>query len=631
LGYFIWLSNPKSQKNDALYPELFSKGNNLAIENSKDYAIAMYKDGIFVSSFNDYPFSVFLKAENVSHKDAFEINKDGKSEWWQKAGPGKWVVIARTSNLFIEAITLFSYIFCVILILGSFIWVIMQVFGLKLNKKELKKLWYLSIRNQIQGTILFISAVSFVIIGFATIVFFYNRYQSTNREKLSRVMRILDKEVKLDMKNHHFNFNTATDSSGQFQVGLETTLQKISEIHGVDVNIYDASGTLKFSSFSLPYQKGILSNKINPIAFHHLHRLNESQFFQEEKIGTLQFISHYIPVIDENGAALAYLNIPYFTSETVLRQEISNFLITIINLNAFIFLLAGIIALFITNRIAQSFSFIAKKMQEVDLGMHNEPIVWERNDEIGALVKQYNKMVAKLEEGAATLAKTEREGAWREMAKQVAHEIKNPLTPMKLSMQFLEKAINQHAPNVEALAINVSKTLIQQIDHLSNIANAFSQFANIGDPQKEVFALHPVLTNVVNLLQISNNIVIPAHLIENNDNIWADKTQINRLFTNLIINALQSVPEDRAPEIRIRQYIIGTDLVTAIIDNGNGIPAEISSNIFTPNFTTKSSGTGLGLAMCKRIVEQSQGEIWFETQVEAGTTFFVRLPLQVMA
>jgi nitrogen fixation/metabolism regulation signal transduction histidine kinase len=266
-------------------------------------------------------------------------------------------------------------------------------------------------------------------------------------------------------------------------------------------------------------------------------------------------------------------------------------------------------------------------MQQVNLDMHNEPIVWDRNDEIGALVKQYNKMVSKLEEGAAILAKTEREGAWREMAKQVAHEIKNPLTPMKLSMQFLQKAIDQKAPNVEELASNVSKTLIQQMDHLSNIANAFSQFAHIGEPQKESFLLHEVIQNVVDLHQLNNEVQMHCHLIKEHDFIYADKTQINRLFTNLIINALQSIPEDKTPEIRIRQYVVNNDLVTAIIDNGTGIPDEVRSNIFTPNFTTKTSGTGLGLAMCKRIVEQSQGEIWYESEFGFGTTFFIRLPL----
>lgn len=626
LGYLIFIANPKTEKRDALYPELFSKGNNQSIENAVDYAVAMYREGKLVNSFNDYPFPVSLKSSDFPTSDQVEIKKDGVSEWWDHAGPGKWVVIARDTNVTFELITLFSYIFCVLLLIGSVIWILMHLFSIRLNKNDLKKIWQLSIRNQIQGSILLISTISFVIIGFASIWFFVNRFESTNREKLSRVIRILDKEIRKNIGDRK-GFNTVElDSSVNVLNTLESALTKISEIHGVDVNIYDISGELKYSSLSLPYNKGILSSRMNPIAFHHLLRLNESQFFQEEKIGELKYISHYIPVINDDGVSIAFLNIPYFTSETALRQEISNFLITIINLNAFVFLLAGIISLFITNRIASSFSLIAQKMQQVNLDMHNEPIVWERRDEIGALVKQYNKMVAKLEEGAAVLAKTEREGAWREMAKQVAHEIKNPLTPMKLSMQFLQKAIDQKAPNVEELAYDVSKTLIQQVDHLSNIANAFSQFAHIGEPQKESFLLHEVIQNVVDLHQMNNEVQMHCHLLKEYDFIYADKTQINRLFTNLIINALQSIPENKAPEIRIRQYVVNNDVVTAIVDNGTGIPNEVKANIFTPNFTTKTSGTGLGLAMCKRIVEQSQGEIWYESEFGLGTTFFIRLP-----
>jgi len=366
---------------------------------------------------------------------------------------------------------------------------------------------------------------------------------------------------------------------------------------------------------------------MNPLAFYHLHKKREIQFFQKEKIGNLNYISSYIPINSMKGDSYGYLNIPFFTSQNLLRQEISNFLITIINLNAFIFLLAGIVSLFITNRIANSFSIITEKMQKVNLGKVNEPIKWNRNDEIGALVIEYNKMMAKLEESAAILAKTEREGAWKEMARQVAHEIKNPLTPMKLSMQYLQKSIDNDSPNIIPLAKNVSETLIQQIDHLSNIANAFSQFANIGEAKKELFDINEVLKNVSMLHELNESLEIKKILIDTPSMVKADKTQINRLFTNLLLNAIQSIPEHRLPQISIKQEIKSEKIIIAVSDNGLGISEEVKYNIFAPNFTTKTSGTGLGLAMCKRIVEQSDGEIWFETELGVGTTFFVELPL----
>jgi two-component system nitrogen regulation sensor histidine kinase NtrY len=301
--------------------------------------------------------------------------------------------------------------------------------------------------------------------------------------------------------------------------------------------------------------------------------------------------------------------------------------VAIINLNAFIFLIAGIVAFFITNRITRSFSFISNKMKEVNLGKENAAIRWKRNDEIGELVKEYNKMVAKLNSSAAALAKSEREGAWREMARQVAHEIKNPLTPMKLSLQYLQKAIDNNTGNVNALSRSVATTLVEQIDHLSQIAGQFSQFANIGNPKNEIFDLNESLKMTIQLHSLEENTALEWHPVTDSVLVNADKTHINRLFTNLIQNAMQAVPEDRNAHIQIDETLQDHHILITIRDNGNGIPEDVRSKIFTPNFTTKTSGTGLGLAMCKGIVEQSKGDIWFETKEGIGTMFYVKLPV----
>jgi two-component system, NtrC family, nitrogen regulation sensor histidine kinase NtrY len=406
---------------------------------------------------------------------------------------------------------------------------------------------------------------------------------------------------------------------------LEKLIEKISDIHAVDVNLYDLDGDLKVSSLPLPYNKGIISTKMDPVAYYHLNRKKEVQYFKEEKIGKLNFVSNYVPVIDATGREYAYLNIPYFTSESKLQEEIANFLVTIINLNAFIFLIAGIVALFITNRITRSFSFISDKMKAVNLGKLNEAIDWKRDDEIGELVKEYNKMVGKLDESAVALAKSEREGAWREMARQVAHEIKNPLTPMKLSLQYLQKSILDNSDNVKELTANVAQTLVEQIDHLNHIAGEFSQFANIENPYNEIFDLHEVLKTVIQLHSIDDRLKLNWNPVSRTVMINADRTHINRLFTNLLQNAMQAVPDERTVHINIDEELTNEKVLIRIKDNGNGIPEEMHSKIFTPNFTTKTSG--LGLAMSKGIVEQAKGNIWFETQMGEGTTFFVELPL----
>ncbi len=628
LGYVFVLANPKKYKTDALNLELFSKGNNNAIENSPVYAFAVYNNLQLVSSHNDYAFATRLTPEQVPKDEFVSFKKKGYDELWFKAGPQKVVIIAKENNFLIESITLFSYLFCAFLLVTGIFWLLNISIRARFNRQRFQNYWQLSIRNQIHGTVIFVSVLSFIVIGIATILFFINRYENSNREKLSRVIHVMENEVRISLSELSIFDDVIKVYDAAYREKLEKTIDKISEIHAVDVNLYDLDGNLKVSSLPLPYNKGIISTKMDPMAYYHLNKRKEVQYFKEEKIGKLNFISNYVPVIDETGREYAYLNIPYFTSESKLQEEIANFLVTIINLNAFIFLIAGIVALFITNRITRSFSFISDKMKAVNLGQLNEAIDWKRDDEIGELVKEYNKMVAKLDESAIALAKSEREGAWREMARQVAHEIKNPLTPMKLSLQYLQKSISSNSKNVKELTANVAQTLVEQIDHLNHIAGEFSQFANIGNPYNETFDLNETIKMVIQLHSIDERVQLSWEPMPQPVRVYADRTHINRLFTNLIQNAIQAVPEGRIVEIRMEEELTDDDkILIKLTDNGMGIAEEMRSKIFTPNFTTKTSGTGLGLAMSKGIVEQAKGDIWFETTAGKGTTFFVQLPL----
>jgi nitrogen fixation/metabolism regulation signal transduction histidine kinase len=212
------------------------------------------------------------------------------------------------------------------------------------------------------------------------------------------------------------------------------------------------------------------------------------------------------------------------------------------------------------------------------------------------------------------------------MARQVAHEIKNPLTPMKLSIQYLQKAIDNNSQNVKEMASSVAKTLVEQIDHLSKIASDFSQFANIGNPKKEVFDLHEMLYSLTSLYETTENLLFKWVPVHQKIMVYADKTQLNRLFTNLLQNALEACHGPKRV-ISVSEEIKEESIIVKVTDNGEGIPQEMRSKIFTPNFTTKSSGTGLGLAMSKTIVEQAKGTIWFETVEGGGTTFYVEIPI----
>jgi two-component system nitrogen regulation sensor histidine kinase NtrY len=627
LGFVFILTRPKNYKSDALYPELFSKGTANSIESSSQYSFAVYNKNHLSNSYNNYPFPTVISNFSLSNNEFMTRRNNSYDELWYNAGDEKIIVIAKRDNFLMESITLFAYLFFSFLIITALFNLLNVLIKGKFNIAKTRSLLQFTIRNQVHGTIILISLFSFIVIAVATILFFINRYHSNNRERLSRTIHIMENEVRNALDTFSFYNDKLKVYDFLPNEKLEYTINKLAEIHAADLNLYDASGNLKVSSLPLPYNTGMVSTKMDPVAFYHLTKLKDVQYFQEQKIGELQYLSNYVPVRDETGKEYAYLNIPYFESQSRLEDEISNFLVTIINLNAFIFLMAGIIALFITNRITRSFFIITNKMKEINIGKVNEEITWNRKDEIGELVDEYNKMVRKLDVSAAMLARSEREGAWREMARQVAHEIKNPLTPMKLNLQYLQMAIDTNSPNVKDISIYVSKILVEQIDHLSQIATDFAQFANIGRTKNQVFNLNDSINHVSSLYSANDKLHIVLSPHKKNIMIKADRTQINRLLTNLIQNAIQSVPENREAEIEIGTKEEDAKVIISVKDNGTGIPEHMRSRIFTPNFTTKTSGTGLGLAMCKGIVEKLEGRIWFETKENAYTIFFVELPL----
>jgi len=529
MGSFFIVSNLKNFSRDALFPELFRQSKGTDPENSPIYSNAVYIKNRLVSPPGNYPFATWLNDEEIP-KEEYRLKTNGDyDELWYRASKEKVVVIARKRETTIETITLFSYIFCSFLFLVALLQFLSLIVRTGTNWQGFRKLFQINIRSQVHSTIIFISVFSFLVIGAATISFFISRNRQSNNDKLSRTMKIMVNEMEKKMSDHNTFDDVVKIYDSVSNNGLQKLVDEVSDIHGVDVNVYDLDGNLQVSSEANVYTKGVLSKKMEPRAYFHLSRLRQVQHVQEEKVGNFSFLSIYSPVRNELGEVEAFVNIPYFTSKPELRQEISNFLVTIINLNAFIFLIAGLIALIITNRITNSFSLISDKMKEVNLGKQNEAIAWNRNDEIGELVQEYNKMVAKLGESASALAKSEREGAWREMARQVAHEIKNPLTPMKLSIQYLQKAINNNQENVKELSASVANTLVEQIDHLSKIAADFSQFANIGNVRAELFDLHDVISSLRDLYLSNQQVEFIWYPILEKAMVNADKTQMNRL------------------------------------------------------------------------------------------------------
>jgi nitrogen fixation/metabolism regulation signal transduction histidine kinase len=388
------------------------------------------------------------------------------------------------------------------------------------------------------------------------------------------------------------------------------------------------NGELLASSRPEIFRRGITSERMNSVAFYELSEKYQLNYFHPEKIGNLSYLSAYEPILNNRGDYLGYLNLPYFTREDELKQGISTFIVAFINLYLLLFLASVIVAVFLSNKITLPLSLIREKLKGIQLGKRNEQINYQAEDEIGALIREYNHKVEELAESAELLARSERESAWREMAKQVAHEIKNPLTPMKLNIQYLQRAKEEGREHYDDYFDRVTKNLIEQIDTLSGIATEFSNFAQIPKTKSEVFNLIDVLKNACELFEPNQNLHF-AFEMHGLKEVWifADREQLLRAFLNLVKNAVQAIPPESNGEIGIEVEVQNSVAIISISDNGSGISEEAREHMFEPNFTTKSSGMGLGLSIVKSIVTNFGGKIWYTTQTGEGTTFYIELPV----
>jgi nitrogen fixation/metabolism regulation signal transduction histidine kinase len=365
------------------------------------------------------------------------------------------------------------------------------------------------------------------------------------------------------------------------------------------------------------------------MAFINLKVLTKSEYYQKEKIGRLEYLSGYAPFFNADDKVLAYLNLPYFRMQSVLAKEISNLVVAVINFTLLLILITAGIAVVISGRLTAPLSMLGEGLASVGIGKKTEYLNYKGNDEIGELVKQYNRMVDEIEQSAHRLANSEREYAWREMAKQIAHEIKNPLTPMKLNVQQLFKSWKDKAPDFDERLEHFTRNQIEYIDNLSSIASAFSSFAKMP-------GANPVEVNLIDQIKITlelfkdeENVSFNVHWPgESKVVVYADKEHLNGIFSNLIKNSIQSIHPGRPGIINVNVEVKRDVVITAIADNGSGIPQDLQKNLFTPNFTTKSSGMGLGLSIVRKYVETAGGRIWFESEKDRGSTFFVELPLK---
>ncbi|MDT0620664.1 sensor histidine kinase [Croceitalea vernalis] len=400
-------------------------------------------------------------------------------------------------------------------------------------------------------------------------------------------------------------------------------IYKIADVQNVNFNIYDLDGGLIKSS-KPAFEADSVSNCLDAEVLNNLLNSPDKRYIEEKSTAGDNYQATYKYITDLKFKPIGIMNLPYFEDNSFNDMELREFFYRLGGVYLVMLISAIVLAYFISKYITRSLQTVADKMVQTTLNQRNEKIEIENpSEEIGKLIDSYNGMIDELEESAAKLARSEREQAWREMAKQVAHEIKNPLTPMRLTVQSFERKFNADDPKAEIKLKEFSKTLVQQIDTMSNIASAFSNFADMPAQQKETL-------NVIKVSKLAVDIFHEPfiHFISDEEELIAkvDRTQLIRIVTNLVKNAIQAVPEVENPRILVTVASEGQDVKISVADNGIGIADEFKDKIFEPKFTTKSSGMGLGLGMVKNIVENYKGSIDFTSQVGKGTVFTVRFP-----
>lgn len=482
------------------------------------------------------------------------------------------------------------------------------------------KIKRVSLRIRIFLSMIVLTLIASVLMASISIFQFKKEAKDYHQERLERKETAIKEHINFILSN-----TTYPLTPENLPLIFKDRIHELADIHSLQINIYGLNGKLLKSSkasFSV-------DTPAPPIPDYTLRLVQSSMDKRYVDIKTIdgkKYRSSFSQIKDLKFKPLGILNLPYIEDDGFYDRELKNFLIRLGQVYSFMLVIAFALAYFLSSYITKSLKSISVKITETSLNQKNEKIELEDSSrEISLLIKAYNGMVDKLEESALKLAQSEREQAWREMAKQVAHEIKNPLTPMRLTVQSFQRRFDPNDPEVRQKVNDYSQTLIQQIDTMSSVASAFSNFASMPAQENETF-------NVVQVVELALEIFNEDYIefqSESEEIITRmDRTQLIRVITNLVKNAIQAIPENQENKLIVVSVKQDADHVCiSVKDNGTGIEPENLQHIFEPKFTTKTSGMGLGLGIIKNIIENYKGTITFETQHGKGTVFTVTLPL----
>ncbi|MBE7176667.1 MAG: HAMP domain-containing histidine kinase [Mucilaginibacter polytrichastri] len=628
-GMLVIELEAKPVDNSGSYAQLLIETRSKPDIGLNQYSYALYRDDKLLEERGRFIYPLVntrfkgVAGRNVYYND----HEQGYNHLVVRGGDRKVIIVSKENITFFDrlaALTFFFLFFLVFLFIILCVrWLLDRFRSFQFRFRNVRWSFLLSTnrilyKTRIQVSMIAAVVVTLLVAGFITYVSISRQYDRQQDDLLlDRVTRITS-----ELRNEVFN-------AGSLEVDEQSKARFYSyaSTFSTDLTLFDTNGRPVLTTQPKLYEFDILGSRMNALAFIYLSKFQQSQYINsQESIGQLTFKSGYAPIRDNKQRVLGYLQVPYFSNQTDYNDRIGAFLNTLINVYALIFLAIGLFAVFVANQITLPLTIIQENLARIAYGRKNEPIYWRRDDEIGSLIREYNNMLAALDESARKLGESERKGAWREMAKQVAHEIKNPLTPMKLGLQLLEKAWKRRDPEFDTKFERFSKSFIEQIESLALIATEFSNFAKMPETRVENVNVSTLLQDVIHVFHQSARIKIDFEAQEGIYQVAGDKDHLLRCFNNLVKNAIEAIPKAGTGKIMVKLSEENGQILISIQDNGSGIPGRLARRIFEPNFTTKSSGSGLGLPFVKNALENMGGTIRFETAPYSGTTFFITLP-----
>lgn len=615
----------KQRGENRVYSELLIERPYKNLTYLKNYNFAIYQHDRLIMNVGGTYGSHLVYEDKPKPGEFIELMHNQVSELIYVAHNGNVVIISKPRQSLKDLVSVFAFALLIIILCALVFTAINTSFGLVKQFQVFPARPMDSLSGRFNIYIFIITFASFLAVGAVTAVLQYNQSKDYHEKRLARKSGVIIRDMQIRLQEYFDLLDTvSTDKMGNL-------IASLSEIHRSDLNLYNLQGRLIATSEPDIFERGISPPFIHPVAFKAFTQLNQQNVVKvQESLGTLDYQSSYAPlkVQTVRGEKLVgFLEVPYYFENSNLRDEILISLSSLVTLYVFLLILAGYLAFRVVNSVTKPLADLNHSLSTFQLGKDNKRLVWQRNDEIGQLVKQYNKLISELDDAAQKLKAGEREGAWREMAKQVAHEIKNPLTPMKLSVQYLQTVSQRNPAMVEKTLERVTTTLVEQIDNLANVVTEFSTLARMPTANNQLFALNNLMANVIDLNSRQAKVEVFCEVPKDEIIVFADRDQIWRVITNLVQNAVQAIPADREGRVYARLYTRNNMAIVQVSDNGCGIPQEKLARVFEPNFTTKTTGTGLGLAISKNIVETSNGKIWLESIQDVGTDFYIELPL----